>query len=64
MSKVGGLRGHFAPHFSHAVGMAVHDVGNYEAHTLEQGVVFALEEITILSFIYRYIESDSLGDSD
>lgn len=35
--------GHFAPHFSHAVGMAVHDVGNYEARPLEPGVVFALD---------------------
>ena len=36
-------RGHFAGHFTHAVGMAVHDVGNYESRPLEPGVVFALD---------------------
>lgn len=33
----------FKGHLSHGVGMAVHDVGNYQAEPLRPGIVFALD---------------------
>jgi Xaa-Pro aminopeptidase len=33
----------FKGHLSHPVGMAVHDVGNYQAQPLQPGVVFAVD---------------------
>lgn len=47
-------------HLSHPVGMAVHDVGNYKAHKLEPGMVFAVDPMMWIEAERLYIRIEDV----